>query len=209
MMKRTTKQSVTKFLSQSVTDKIAIPVLIPGTPSDYDGVANWDREKPFTQRVKICDPVECLRKGSELNRKMHKAMGRKFDKFVAVLQLRDAQAQAKEFEIDAAVRAVMQATLPVAEDQQQDELKQSMTQATAEFFSGQGRSPFNPKTLVPWNQQAAPIMLPPHFTEEIRDARFVLWYDRRRKRFTPALYCEPGLKRLASRPVSATTPAAS
>jgi hypothetical protein len=41
-----------------------------------------------------------------------------------------------------------------------------------------------------WSKRSAPVNLPPHFTAEMRDARLVLWYDRKGKRFTPAFYCE-------------------
>jgi hypothetical protein len=196
MKKRTTKQSVTKFLSP-VT---AIPVLIPGIPKDFDGLANFYAEKRL-QRVKICDPAECLRNGSELNRRVRTTMGHKWNKLIALLQLRDAHSLAREYEMEAAVRGVMKALLP--DEPEQRKVKQHMMQDVGDFFSSPARSIFPSRTIdgnkkagpvtlpmINWNKQAAPIMMPPHFTEEMKDARFVLWYDPRRKRFTPAVYFE-------------------
>jgi hypothetical protein len=167
-------QTVTgKFLTRTNGDKSAIPILVPGSAGDYDGMANFDSAKPFTLRVKILSP-RCVEEGSELNRRVRRAMGRKWDLFAAAMQLRDAHEQGQDFEVDGAFRKLVAAMLP---DEQAD--KATMARHIAEFWAEPG-----------WSKKTVLVNLPVHVSAEMTGARFVLWWNRRRKRFTPAFYCE-------------------
>jgi len=161
------------FLTRTNRDKTAIPILVPGSPGDYDGIANFDAQKPFTLKVKILSP-RCVKEGTELNRRVRGAMGRKWELFTAAMQLRDAHEQEQNYEIDGAFQRLVTAMLP---DEQAD--KATMAQHIAEFWAEPG-----------WSKRTVPVNLPIHVSAEMTGARFVLWWNRRQKRFTPAFYCE-------------------
>jgi hypothetical protein len=152
-------------------------VLVQGMAADYDGLANFDAAKPL-QKVRKLGP-ECFKVGTELNRQMRKAMGAKWDVFTAALQLRDAHQKGQSYEIATALHRLKAAQIPEPEEPEKQKIRQSLFDGMAEFWSG-------PK----WSKETAPVNLPPSFTQELRNSRLVLWYDRRGKRVLPAFFCE-------------------
>jgi hypothetical protein len=173
MKSHTIEQTVTKYPAVTDRDRTAIPILVPGTPRDNDGYANFSPDRPYTQLVKIFGP-EFLKIGSELNRRVRRAMGQKWSLFVAAMQLREAYEQRQTYEINHAFRKLVTAMLP---DEQAD--KATMAQHIAEFWAE-----------PTWSKRTVPVNLPPSWSAEMAHARFVLWWDKRRKRFLPAFYCD-------------------
>jgi hypothetical protein len=173
MKQRTIEQTVTKHQTVTDRDRTTIPILVPGTPGDNDGHANFSQDKPYTQLVKIFGP-DFLKVGGELNRRVRRVMGHKWSLFVAAMQLRDAYEQGQRFEIDSAFRKLVTAMLP---NEQAD--KATMAQHIVEFWAE-----------PTWSKRTVPMNLPPRWSTEMGNARFVLWWDKRRKRFLPAFYCD-------------------
>jgi hypothetical protein len=155
----------------------ALPVLVPASPEqikqgDYDGLANFDLQKPYTLKVKIFGPEYIT--GTELSVTVRQSMGKKWDLFIASNQLRDAHEQGGDYEIGLAYRKLVTAMLP---EQQID--KPAMVEDRAVFWT-------DPK----WTKSNAPVNLPPAITQEMTLARLVLWWNKSRERFFPAIFCD-------------------
>lgn len=161
---------------QAVTDRyrMPLPVLVRATPEqikrhDYDGLANFDQRKPL-QPVKVFG-TKYITEGTELNHAVRKAMGAKWGLFTAVTQLREAHERGSDYEIRGAFQRMLEAMQNPTKDKQ-------VTQQIAGAWAQPG-----------WSSKTAPVYLPPAFACEMESAKLVLWWNNRRKRFLPALFC--------------------
>jgi hypothetical protein len=154
--------------------KTTIPILVPATAQqvkqgDFDGYANFSLEKPHTQPVKIFSELDQLARQS--------VSTMKWELLISTNQLRDAYEQGKSYEIDEAFRKMMTALFP--DEPEQKEVKQTMVQEIAEFWSDPA-----------WTKRIVPTNLPPAVTQEMSGARLVLWWNKDQGRFLPAIFCE-------------------
>lgn len=163
-----------------------LPVLVKATPEqikrrDFDGLANFDQRKPL-QPVRMFG-AEYLREGSELNKAVRKSMpGQNWNLFIASNQLRDAHEKGDSYEIDAANQKLFATMLPPKAPKgfpaNPPEEHAAMVSRIAGFWS-------HPT----WSAKTAPVNLPPAMAHEMESARLVLWWNNRRKRFLPAIFC--------------------
>jgi predicted nucleic acid-binding Zn ribbon protein len=157
---------------QAVThrDRMSLPLLVRATPEqikrrDYDGLMNFDPKKPL-QPVRIFGADA---KGSVRNKAVRQSMTEVWPLFIAVTQLRAARESGNKYEIDQAFRKLLAAQL--GDDP-------ALRERIAEFWATTPRVP-----------DAALVNLPPALSQEMSAARLVLWWNKRRKQFLPAIFC--------------------